>query len=132
MKFKLTKAGQSRLTSFHEEVFYEYFRPIRHTAAQVDIWGGYGLETFGADLQLVRGYDQRQVWTVVDGDVDQWIVPGFQYVNRVCYLLTELQHAGVPIQFRVSRYARSLTPIGLRRRITAVKRLLNLYSTNLG
>lgn len=111
-------------TSFHEDVFYEYFRPFRHPAAQFDIWGGYGLETFGADLRLVREYDQRHVWTVVDGDVDQWIVPGLRYVNRVCYLLTEVRHFDVPIEFRISRHGRSLTKIGLARRIAALRRLM--------
>ena len=110
--------------SFHEDVFYEYFRPIRHPAAQYDIWGGYGLETFGADLDLVRSAAQDQVWTVVDGDRDQWILPGLLYVNRVCHLITALAHNDAQIQFRVAYNARSLTALGLARRIAALSRLL--------
>ena len=54
-------------TVFHEDVFYEYFKPIFHPEAQREIWGGHGLETFGKDLDIVRGHDPAFVWTVVDG-----------------------------------------------------------------
>lgn len=115
-------------TCFHEDVFYEYFRPFRHPAAAFDIWGGHGLETFGADLRLVREHDQQFVWTVVDGDVDQWIVPGYRYVNRVCYLLTERPHNDAPVEFRIARYGQSLTQVGLVRRISTLRRLLDQSS----
>ncbi len=118
MALKLATSNSS--TCFHEDVFYEYFRPFRHPAAQFDIWGGHGLETYGSDLQLVREYDQRHVWTVVDGDVDQWIVPGLRYVNRICYLLTERPHSGAGIEFRIARSGQSLTKIGLTRRISTL------------
>ena len=110
--------------AFHEDVFYEYFRPIRHPAAQFDIWGGHGLETFGKDLALVQSYAHDLVWTVLDGDRDQWIVPGLRYVNRVCYLLTELPHHGVLIEFRVAPSNRSLTPLGFSRRIATLRRVM--------
>jgi hypothetical protein len=111
-------------TNFHEDVFYEYFRPFRHREAKFDIWGGLGLETFGEDLDLVGKYDKSFVWTVVDGDKDQWIVPGLHYVNRVCYLLSEVPHNEGEIQFRVSSSVRSLSPLGLRRRISTLRRRL--------
>lgn len=110
---------------FHEDVFYEYFRPFRHPDAGDDIWGGHGLETFGGDLKIVRAYPQEYVWTVVDGEgADQWIVPGFHFVNRVCYLLTELPHNDAPVDFRIARSPSSLTPLGLARRITTLRRIL--------
>ena len=114
-----------RSTAFHEDVFYEYFRPFRHPDAEFDIWGGHGLETFGADLALVRNYDPNYVWTVLDGDTDQWIVSGLYRVNRVCYLLTEVPHRGAAIEFRVSRSASSLSRLGLTRRIATLRRILH-------
>ena len=40
---------------FHEDVFFEYFEPYRHPEANFDdIWDGIGLETFGADIEIVR------------------------------------------------------------------------------
>lgn len=120
----------NRSTVFHEDVFYEYFRPFRHPSAMFDIWGGHGVETYGSDLHLAESYDANYVWTVVDGGagIDQWIVPGFHHVNRICYLFTIRPHFDAPIEFRVERGPRSLTPIGLKRRITVLKRILREHN----
>lgn len=111
---------------FHEDVFYEYFRPFRHPSAHFDIWGGHGLETFGEDLQIVKSYPESFVWTVVDGceGPDQWITPGVHFVNRICYLLTEVPHGWAPVEFRIKHRPRSLTHLGLTRRISTLRRLL--------
>ncbi len=61
-------------------------------------------------------------WTEEVGR-DQWIIPGFHYVNRICFLLTEVAHFDAPIEFRIERGPHSLTPIGLARRITTLKRI---------
>lgn len=116
-----------KATVFHEDVFYKHFRPFRHPLARHDIWGGHGLETFGDDLQLAFEQDENHVWTVVDGEEinEQWIIPGFHRVNRICFLLTEVAHFDAPIEFRIERGPRSLTPIGLTRRITTLKRILS-------
>lgn len=117
-----------KTTVFHEDVFYEYFRPFRHPLARFgDIWGGHGLETYGDDLQLAFKYDSDYVWTVVDcGDCsEEWIIPGFHRVNRICFLLTEVAHFDAPIEFRIESGPHSLTPIGLARRITTLKRILS-------
>ena len=116
---------------FHEDVFYEYFRPFRHPSAKFDIWGGLGLETFGEDLELIRAYDENFVWTVVDdaGGPDQWIIPGYHHVNRICYLLTETAHKGASIEFRVARGPHSLTRLGLARRVSTLKRILSSHNT---
>ena len=113
-----------RSTSFHEDVFYKYFRPLRHPSAEFDAWGGHGLETFGSDLAIVRDYDQNFVWTVLDAENSQWIVSGFHHVNRVCYLLTEVPHCGIPLEFRVAPSWGALTPLGLARRIATLRRML--------
>ena len=109
----------------HEDVFYEYFKPIRHPDAQYDIWGGHGLETFGKDFEIVRRHDPAYVWTVVDGDIgsDQWIITGIHYVNRVCYLITEIPHNWINVDFRVRSRSHSLTELGLRRQILKLGRL---------
>lgn len=111
-------------TTFHEDVFYEYFRPLRHPSAAFDIWGGHGLEAFGTDLEIVCGYDRDFVWTVLDAENSQWIVSGFHYVNRVCHLLTEVPHNGAPLEFRVDPPWNALTSLGLHRRIATLRRML--------
>jgi len=113
-----------RAMAFHEDVFYEYFRPFRHPETRLNIWGGHGLETFGDDLEIAIAYAQEYVWTVVDCENDLWIIPEFHHVNRVCYLLTEVPHNSAAIEFRVSRSSRSLTAIGLKRRVATLRKVM--------
>ena len=111
---------------FHEDVFYEYFRPLQQPESQFAIWGGYGLETFGDDFRLIHSSPEEFVWTVLDGGErsDQWIVPGLRYVNRVCYLMTEVSHMFRSVEFRVETAAKSLTTLGLKRRMSTLRNLM--------
>lgn len=112
---------------FHEDVFYDYFKPYRHSETHHDAWGGHGLETFGGDLDLACRHDPAYLWTVIDGEsgMDQWIVPGFHHVNRVCYLVTEMPHRSIHMEFRVNRQMHSLTKLGLQRQTS---KMLKLFS----
>ena len=114
---------------FHEDVFDDYFQPFRHPSSHFDIWGGLGLETFGEDLKIVRGFDRSCVWTVVEGGTgsDLWITPGLHYVNRICYLVTRLPHDDAPIAFRIKDKPRSITDIGLARRMTTLRKLMLVH-----
>ena len=104
--------------TLHEDAFYEFFRPYRHPLSHHDIWGGIGLETFGEDLELVKSLPAEYLWTAVDGDGDQWILPGIHTVNRICYLITETPHNWREIEFRIPHRGYSLTPIGLKRQMS--------------
>ena len=109
----------------HEDTFYAFFVPYRHPEARYDIWGGYGLETFGEDFQLARRLDPTHIWTVMDGGDgrDQWIAPGIHYVNRICYLATEIPHNWINVDFRVDHRLTTLTPLGLERQLRKLERL---------
>ena len=110
----------------HEDAFHVFFVPYRHPDSRFNIWGGYGLETFWEDFQLVRRLDDSYVWTVLDSgcDADQWITSGIHYVNRVCYLVTKKAHNGLIVDFRVPNRARSLKPLGLTRQIRKLERAM--------
>lgn len=111
--------------SLHEDTFYQHFKPYRHPKSNYDIWGGLGLETFGADIELACSVPNENVWTVLDGDGegdDQWIVPGLRTVNRVCYLVTEIPHDWLEIEFRIKHKPSSLTKIGLARQLNQLKK----------
>jgi hypothetical protein len=116
----------------HEDAFYDFFVPYHHPQSLHDIWGGIGIETFGADLELVRNLDENHVWTVLESsfDDDQWIASGFHYVNRICYLVTERSHNGLIVDFRVPHKLRSLTPLGLKRQIRKLERAWLQSRTN--
>mgnify|MGYP000872254525 FL=1 len=119
-------------TVFHEDVFYAYFQPFRHPSSHFNIWGGHGLETFGEDFKIARSLHPHHVWTVLEGSQcsDQWISPGLHYVNRICYLVTRVPHADAPITFRIEGKPRPITSIGLARRMTTLRRLLDAYQAS--
>jgi len=115
--------SQHKMLNLHEDTFYEFFRPYHHKDASHDIWGGLGLETFGADLELVKQLPATHVWTVVDGSdtADQWILTGIHTVNRVCYLVTEVPHDWQDVQFRIPARGYSLTRLGLKRQVNKIR-----------
>jgi hypothetical protein len=114
------------MLTLHEDAFYEYFKPYRHRDALHDIWGGHGLETFGADLDLVQSLNPSYLWTVVDGARAQWITSGVWYVNRVCYLLTEKPHNSINMEFRVLEQPSTLTLLGLRKQLIKIHKLVSM------
>jgi hypothetical protein len=114
----------TNVLALHEDIFFEYFKPYRHPDSIYEIWGGYGIETFGTDFELVRRLDPAYVWTIVDGECDQWITTGVHYVNRICYLVTRVPHNDLNVEFRVSCRPSRLTPVGLRRQITKIYRAI--------
>lgn len=120
-------------TVFHEDVFYAYFQPFRHPSSHFNVWGGLGLETFGADWQLVRRVAPDCVWTVLEGEADSdlWIAPGLHYVNRICYLLTRVPHHDAPIAFRTESKPRPITALGLARRMTTLRRVMQAHQDQL-
>jgi hypothetical protein len=114
----------------HEDVFYAHFKPYRHPRARHDLWGGHGLETFDEDFALVRSLDIRHVWTVVEdcaGD-DLWITPGVRLVNRVCYLVTEMPHNNLDVDFHCPNDDRSLMPVDFQRQVLELRQALQLSS----
>ncbi len=112
------------LLILHEDTFYEYFIPYRHPKTKDDCWGGIGLETYGEDYELAKSIDDNYIWTVLEGCAgpDQWIVNGWHYVNRICYLVTEKPHNGLEVDFRCPSNYRSLTPLEIKRQIKKIER----------
>lgn len=111
--------------ALHEDAFYAVFEPYRHPAASFDIWGGIGLETYGEDIETMMTVQTDFVWTIVEGEKNQWILPGIYRVNRICHLVTKRSHLFLPFGFKVSMTATLLTPLGLKRQVNRIKRILS-------
>jgi hypothetical protein len=114
----------------HEDAFYKFFQPYRHSNTTYECFGGIGIETFGADRELAYALDSDFVWTVMDGtDNDRlYTFSGCHCVNRVAYLVTKRPHHGLPIGFRCDGRPSWLTPLGLRRQISQLTRYMATYS----
>jgi hypothetical protein len=72
--------------------FYTYqswvdtFKPINnHIGNHQDM---ITFETYGEDMEFVRNYDPKFIWTEIDGDSGTYIVAGYHYVNRIQYYIT--------------------------------------------
>ena len=64
--------------------------------------GGCLFETYGEELEFVKRQDPRTVWTLVDGDGDQYLVSGFHVVNRIGYLISTVPlPEGLDIEVRL-------------------------------
>jgi|5_EtaG_2_1085323.scaffolds.fasta_scaffold06106_3 hypothetical protein len=47
-------------------------------------------ETYGEDLEFVKSFDNKFIWTIIESDDKQYIVQGFHYVNRLNYLIASV------------------------------------------
>lgn len=82
-------ATQSAAMSFEQWV--EAYKPIKNTFNELAPYDGTMFETFGNELQYVKKADERKVWTLIEGEENEWIlVNGFHYVNRIGYAITEV------------------------------------------
>jgi hypothetical protein len=41
---------------------------------------------------IAKNYHPEKVWTIVDCDGNQYLTPGFRIVNRVGYVVCEVEH----------------------------------------
>lgn len=47
-------------------------------------------ETYGEELEFVKGHDNKKIWTLIDGnDGELYIIPGYHLIDRVHYFITE-------------------------------------------
>jgi len=78
------------------ELWLEQFRPqLNHIDANASIGEGLLYEIVDSELDYVQLVHQKypdRVWTVIeDHDTNDWFIcPGFHYVNRIGYIITEI------------------------------------------
>lgn len=64
----------------------EKFEPL------YDQGGPVRYETYSTDIDKVLETDMSYVWTVIEGDRNWYIVPGYHVVNRLFYFITKNPH----------------------------------------
>ena len=47
-------------------------------------------ETYGEEVEFVANYDNKYVWTHLQGDMSDLVCAGYHYVNRMGYYITEV------------------------------------------
>lgn len=76
------------------EEWEETYRPLVNHLDDNASWqseDGRGImfETYGAELDFVRGCDENHIWTYADGDDGTYLSNGFGFVNRIGYFVTQ-------------------------------------------
>ena len=73
------------------DAWVEMYKPIKNHLDDNASFGGLMFETYGDELEEVRFYDPRCIWTYGDGDdAGSYIWNGYHFVNRLGYFLTEV------------------------------------------
>jgi hypothetical protein len=72
-----------------EDQWQETYKPTLNGLVNDASCNGTLFETYGVELEAVKGYPKNKVWTLISGDEGMSICNGFHFVNREGYFLTE-------------------------------------------
>jgi hypothetical protein len=77
------------------EAWSEQYKPkCNHITASRGLYGGRMFETFGGELEFVRRQPVANVWTLVNWEREDFLIPGFHVANRLGYFVTETPFEG--------------------------------------
>lgn len=80
---------QLKTISYNE--FVEQYRPIQNPFTKEGSYDNTMFETYGQEAEYVLKQSNNNVWTNLSFDNEEsWLVPGFHFVNRMFYIVTEI------------------------------------------
>lgn len=99
---KINKLNEFYKEPMTDETFYSKYHPEFNRIYQAQDtekapedrcpFAGCMYETYGAEYEVIKAMieeNPKRIWTIQDADNDTiWIVAGFQYINRLGYLIT--------------------------------------------
>lgn len=87
-----------------EEEWFEQFKPVLNHIDENGSFDGYMFETYGDEVDYVKGQDVHHIWMYGDGDDGgSYIWNGWGFVNRIGYFITEVPWVeGTTYQIQVS------------------------------
>jgi len=83
-----------------DEWMEEYIPIMNHVIDNADGEEIDYFETYGKELEFVKEQEAQFVWTLIEENDAQWIIPGFQVVNRVVYYITKKPWKNEDIEVR--------------------------------
>ena len=82
------------MTTISEDEFFSRYRPVKNSiSTENDAWDNTFFDTYGAEREHVRSVAQEnplRVWTLLECESGDRIVPGMHFVNCVGYFITEV------------------------------------------
>ena len=70
--------------------FEEKYKPQKNHFSTTDMHDVTMYETYGEELEYIKSVDNNRLWTWIQGDMSDLIVPGYCIVNRLGYYVTEI------------------------------------------
>ena len=71
----------------------EKYNPIKNHIVDHGSFDGLIFETYGDEVAFVQSQNPNNIWTMVNVSDKSYIVPGFRWVDRDLYFITEKPYA---------------------------------------
>ena len=85
------------------EEFIEKYRPLKNHLVEDAPFGGYMYETVGKEIDYILPLRNKDtVWTVIEDDGYMYIIPGYHWINRIGYILTEVPWSNFNIEVNLN------------------------------
>ena len=65
------------------------YNPIKNHLDESTSFEGCAFETYDEELEFVQSQDPHNIWTMVNVGDESYIVPGFRWIDRDLYFVTE-------------------------------------------
>jgi hypothetical protein len=67
----------------------EKYNPIKNHIDENTSFDGCAFETYDEELEFVQSQNPHNIWTMVNAGDESYIVPGFRWIDRDLYFVTE-------------------------------------------
>jgi len=67
----------------------EKYNPIKNHLDEDASFEGTSFETYDEELEFIQSQNPHNIWTLVCAEDEYYVVPGFRWVNRESYFVTE-------------------------------------------
>ena len=74
-----------------ESEFDAKYPLIKNHLDENALWDGCMFETYGEEVEFVCKANPKTIWTWIDGEGGDLVVAGYHYVNRIGYLISEVE-----------------------------------------
>lgn len=67
----------------------ERYKPLKNVVTEDAPFGGFMYESVGEEHENIYDTNHKKVWTLIEEEGKLLVVPGYQFVNKVGYFITE-------------------------------------------
>lgn len=67
------------------------YQPLDNVLVEGGSWDNKMYETYGKELEYVLAQPTSHIWTWVDGEDGTYLLSGYHLVNRIGYLICEIE-----------------------------------------